>query len=265
MSGDWRDGRTERGSKASHRARHFARMATAFAALVGAGGGSYGAVAVATAGSSQTAAVEAAAMHALHVQDGLLGPPVSTSEGLRLADYPGAVQKEVTASSSPWRLCPDGAGITLSPQGVHQWAAFALREFHAAFTGVQQKTEITQLTHEIFHSANPPASASLASPPDGEPCPSQNWDMMGPNLDPLVQWSSVQVTGTTATVTGVVDTEEEMCPVSTTAEAGGAHAVGKCASGSPYASGGITWTWDLTLGSDGTWRTNDLVLVANSA
>lgn len=242
-------------------------------ALLGIGATAVGyelAIVPATSAAISTAQVEHVAMMGVLVDQGTLGPPISTRAGLEMADYKGAVQQSLTATSSPYQLCPQGA-VRKSAQAIHEMQTYTVAEINRYFTGVQRQVEMRSATDSVTYAKNLTPNgivptlvpSSTLAQATQTPCSSSmltanTWFFDGPDVTSLVQWSSVVIGTHTASVVGVFAINEETCNVSPKANASGAHRVTGCGGPSPGTKGYTSVTILLSQGPGGTWKVDQL-------
>ncbi len=206
---------------------------------------------------SQTQQVESVAMAAVEVDQSVATPPVDTPSGLSIAEFSGAVQGSVSTSSTPWVLCP-GGGVTLSPAAVADMQTFNVAQINKYFTGAQQQYEMSKLSNFLNGSSS--GTVATAHP---WPCNqmASNWDVRGPDVTSLIQWSSVTIGVTTATINAEFKLDELACQVNQSADSQGQHSVDNC--GAP--SGPVAAIISLQTDSSGNWLVDSITWMSASS
>lgn len=221
------------------------------------GGGAYLAGAAGTTATPTKAVIQATVVTAANVDQSLFSAPVTTGGSLHMEDVAGEAQQSVSATSTPWVLCPGARGATLSATAVHQMATYSESQVTAYFTGVQEQQELEKLAR-ILTGTTTPSRIATAQPRGCSASTPPKWTISGPSLTSVAQWNSVVQTGTTATVSVVLLFNQQTCAVSSSPSADGTYAV-SCPAPKRPLDGGTSVTFSLEKGADGQWRVDDMV------
>ncbi|MCL5447132.1 MAG: hypothetical protein M1350_07000 [Actinobacteria bacterium] len=241
MTGEY--GVQEAGKEKRARGPRKGMLAIAAAFLAAGGGGYELAAAVATTPSSTAAVnqVKYDLIQAMSVDANTMVSPIRMSHGLVLPDFRGALQKEITATSSPWYLCPAslGGGVNITQQAADLANTYYIAEVKKYFTGVALPQEIS--------------GQSLNQPTKVAPCSKSvtPW-IAGPAVVSIYQWNYVNVSGNEATASAILGGSFSQCVAAKTAASNGAYAF-KC-QWSPSDHSRI-YNWSLRFnGTSGIWQ-----------